>query len=841
MGRSYSNRQDASITVFLSLILLIILSLIMTVIEGARQSTARVFAERSLTTAMDSILAEFYGPLMEEYHLLGLDISYGNDICEDSEITERMKDYISYTITPRRGLFETESPRKIYGISLDTVEVKNKTRLMDYQGEIFVHEATEYMKYKEIGNVAEFFLEKASLLEQPKKVSIIYDEKVKLEEQIVVIDEGILALMKYLDGVSTGKKGLLTGKDGKLKTERYFAKKIIFGIPTMESTEINNQGVFDALKNQYIDPSELFIAINNSFERLIVIQRYIRDLEARENTIQKQLEDAKSTLSQLEKTLSELKKNKEANTEALEARINNIKSRISDLEDEAQDIRMDLADYIDEQMSCINTITTNGYEIGSLVSGCLSATEQALNELEQIIIAARNAKPKIISYEETLKRQKEGLDKDIYSNLEEGLEELKRYQLENNEGYDFLRMKDILEKNYEVLKTCEINLNEGYEALAGKEFAKAKDKYNKAYQELLTYKTTGLILNYSSLVIQKEDSPDFLGGIKDLIKKGITGLVIDHNTVSAKELSSDELPSVEALLSGEIEGFSFSGLLKNLKIGNKNTGLDGLFGSFDDYSMASLIGNAVDTMAKRILLTEYIHEHFHGFPFEKNNQKARKPSALNYEREYILIGKYTDKDNLEAVIIKLILIRTLLNFTSILGDKSKWKEAKTIASSMVGFTGLPILVSITQGILMILLALASGLVDTCALLMGKELPILKKRIELGYGDLLLMSRDYIQKKATSYKNEKGFSYNDYLTLFLYLTSQNKLSYRMMDLIQENIKLRYGTGFNFQNCIFGYEAEAIFHIEPLFTTFSFMKEHIKSDFNRDFIVRAEYSY
>src|SRR5690606_34653305 len=107
-----------------------------------------------------------------------------------------------------------------------------------------------------------------------------------------------------------------------------------------------------------------------------------------------------------------------------------------------------------------------------------------------------------------------------------------------------------------------------------------------------------------------------------------------------------------------------------------------------------------DTMTKRILLIEYINEHFYRFPMEGESQETKKPSALDYEREYLLCGKNRDEDNLESVIMKLILIRTLLNFTTILGDKNKWKEAKTIASSMVGFTGLPILVAITQTILM---------------------------------------------------------------------------------------------------------------------------------------------
>lgn len=841
MEKTYSkNRQDASITVFLSMVLLLILSMIMTVIEGARQTTARVVADRALTTSMDAVLAGFYGPLMKEYHLLGLYISSSDHMSEDSEIGGRMEDYISYTINPKRDLNDSIMPLNIYGISLESLEVKNKTRLMDYQGDIFIHEATEYMKYKELGNVGEFFLEKVSLLEQPKKVSILYDEKVKLEEQIVVIDEGILALMKYLDGVSTGKKGLLTGKGGILKTERYFAKQIQFEIPTMESTGINNERVFNVLKDKYINPSGFFTSIDSNFDRIEEIKKIIKSLEEQKDQINEEIQRASNALSQLKASLSKSKGDKEVDKESVESRVNDIENDISKLQDRASNIQSSINAYNNELVTCINTITSQSFEVSNLISGSLSAVEQAILQLEQIIIAAEDAKPLIEAYEKSLNKEKDGLDKDIIDSFEEGLNEIKKYQIENKEGYDFPRMKEILEKNYKVLEICEVRLNEGYEALLVEDFAKAKGKYNNAYRELLVFQTKDLRLNYSSLLIQKEDNPDFVGSIKDLIEKGITGLVIDYDTISEKELYSDDLPSALAMLSGEIKGFSFSNMLKSMKIGNKNLNMDGLFGSFDDYSLGSLLGNQIDAMAKRILLMEYIDEHFYGFPLE-NKENIRKPSALDYEREYLLCGKYTDKDNLESVILKLILIRTLLNFTSILGDKEKWKEAKTLASLMVGFTGLPILVSITQSILMILLALASGLVDTCALLMGKEVPILKKRVDLNYIDLLLLTRENIQRKAESYKDEKGFSYNDYLTLFLYLTNRYKLSYRMMDLIQENIKLRYGRDFRFQDCIYGYEAEAVYNIKPLFTNFSFVKKYMVSEYNNIYITRAQYSY
>jgi len=832
--------HKASITVFLSLTLLLLLSLIMTVIEGARLTAARVIAERSFLTSLDSVLAEFYGPLMDEYHILGLDASYGKSEIDTSSINEKIKNYMSYTINPELD-FKKKPNFKLYGITLKTAEVKNVAKLTDYRGSLFIHEVTEYMKYKTAENAAETFLKQTSWFEQPQKISILYEEKVKLDEELVSIDEGILALMKYLDGISTGKKGLLRNKGGILKTEKFFAKKILFDIPTMENTGINNKQIFLALQNNYVNPSPIFESILSNFEKLQLVLRNIEEARAEENNIQEQIEQARLNLSGLESNMSSLDKDDIEKKESLSAQINEIKARISDLEDKIREIEINISEYTDEKNKCMNTIAGNGSETKSLIAGCFYATEQAIYELEQIIKSVKEAKPKIISYEENLKNYKNEIDKEVYDSLEKELNDIKTYLPENRQGYDFDRMKAILISNCEILKECETFLNEGSNALSAMNFDLAKAKYKEAYIKILGYKTDGLNIDYSTLVIQGEDNPDFLKAISDLFEQGITGLVVDKDFISSKKLGSGNMPSDLIYFSKDKQEFSFKEFFRKIKIGNKNTGLDQLFGSFDNLSLTDFKKNSLDLVAKRILLLEYIKEHFYKFTLNEDEKNEKKPSALDYEREYLIYGKNADKDNLDAIIMRLILIRTVLNFISILADKGKVSEAKVIAASLVGFTGLPVLVAITQSVLIILLAFAESLVDICALLLGYKVPFIKKKIDLNYSDLILLTKEKIKKKAQVYKNVKGISYSEYISFFLCITDQTKLSYRMMDLIQENINMRYGVNFIFHNCIFGLEAEALYDIKPLFTVFGFVKEHLGSDFERNYAVSSGYSY
>lgn len=841
MKNKTQNNQKASITVFLSLILLLILALIMTVIEGARRTTAMVFAERALITSMDSVLAGFYGPLMDEYHVLGLNAVPDEGADEYMDITNKVQDYMLYTLNPSIGIDESVNGLNLYSSPLTSIELLNSTKLVDHQGKVFIHEATEYMKYRTAGDAVEFFLDKASLLEQPKKVSVLYEEKVELEEKLVTIDEGLLALMKYIDGLSTGKKGLNKTRSGKLKTEEYFTKKILFEPPTMESVGVNNKAVFLVLEDQYVDPSELFSLINNGFINLEGVLVSIEELENKLTINRQEAEKENKSKNELENTLENNKKADKSYKEAIKKNIAEHKKSIFALDDEADILQSEISAYKITRMSYVNTITAYSMDIYNLISGSLAATEQAISELEQIINAANDAEPLIKSYEKNLKNEKEELETEVYDSLEEGLNEIKRYQIDSGIGYDFLYMKDVLNRDKNTLTLCIDYLDKGSEAINTESYSRAKVDFSNAYQELQAYEIEGLNIDYSSLVIKKEKSPDYLDGMKDLIKGGITGLVIDSETISDKEISEELLPSIIDTLSKDEKGFSFSTLLKNMKIGAKDSKTGDLFASFGNYSLGSLLGNAADEILERILIQGYIDEHFNGFPVTEEEKEERRPSVLTYEKEYLLCGKPSDSENIESVIGKLILIRTLLNFTSILGDKEKWREAKTIASSLVGFTGLPILIAITQGILMILLALASALVDTCALLIGKELPIIKKEIDLKYYDLLLLTRENIRNKAENYEEGNGFSYKDYMTLFLCLTNKRKLSYRMMDLIQENINMRYGTDISLQNCVFGYELEVKYNMQTIFTSLSFMNKYLYNNSNSPIIVRAECSY
>jgi hypothetical protein len=277
-----------------------------------------------------------------------------------------------------------------------------------------------------------------------------------------------------------------------------------------------------------------------------------------------------------------------------------------------------------------------------------------------------------------------------------------------------------------------------------------------------------------------------------------------------------------------------------------STGSQSLFENFDGGSqILSLAQKGVNEAAEHILYQEYLKEHFAMYSVEDGSASAKKPSALTYEQEYLLAGKLSDQENLSSVISRIVFLRTILDFVTILGDSAKRNEARVAAAALVGFTGLPFLVSITQVILLLCWSFAEALLDVSALMMGKEVPVIKNKTILQLPEIFMINRNFLESKAKAVTDTKqlSVSYQDYLRVFLLMKSKKELVYRSADLMQENIAIRYNEkNFDINNCLYGFEASADFTIKPKFIAVSYIKNFLNiNPQGFGFTAKAAYSY
>lgn len=209
-------------------------------------------------------------------------------------------------------------------------------------------------------------------------------------------------------------------------------------------------------------------------------------------------------------------------------------------------------------------------------------------------------------------------------------------------------------------------------------------------------------------------------------------------------------------------------------------------------------------MLDKAMTAEYCQVFFENFCGTKEAEKGEKTAgngdALAYEMEYLLAGKDLDEENFIQVVEELIAVREGMNFIYLLGDGQKRAEAKALAMTVVGGTGILPLVSITTFLIMGVWAFGESVADVQILLDGGKIPLVKGREDwkLSLDGLLDFARKGRLESMAG--REKGLTYEQYLTIFLLPVPGTKLLYRMMDVMEMNI-IREQPGFRMADCAY----------------------------------------
>lgn len=143
------------ITVFLSLSLTLILSLVFTVIEGARISAIRMKFECVADIGMNSVLAEYHRELLEQYDLLFVDMSYGGNHIDVGNTEAHLKNYMQKNLRPEGGFGSALGVRDFLAMSADNVHIGKYSIASDEEGAVLKRQVTDYMDDYPVGAVLE--------------------------------------------------------------------------------------------------------------------------------------------------------------------------------------------------------------------------------------------------------------------------------------------------------------------------------------------------------------------------------------------------------------------------------------------------------------------------------------------------------------------------------------------------------------------------------------------------------------------------------------------------------------------------------------------------------------
>lgn len=142
------------ITVFLSLSLTLILSLVFTLIEGARISAIRMKFECVADIGLNSVLAEYHRELLKQYDLLFVDTSYGTASPSIANTEEHLRNYISANLQGRQGN-ALSGAKDFLNMQIEGAEIIEYSIASDDGGEVLKRQVADYMSAYPLGNLLE--------------------------------------------------------------------------------------------------------------------------------------------------------------------------------------------------------------------------------------------------------------------------------------------------------------------------------------------------------------------------------------------------------------------------------------------------------------------------------------------------------------------------------------------------------------------------------------------------------------------------------------------------------------------------------------------------------------
>ena len=180
----------SSITIYLTLMLVLVMALICTLIESGRVSAMNARLRSITYMAADSCFAEFAEPLFSDYGVMFL-------WCDEAEFTEKFNSYVTHNLS----LDGTEARNDItlYGMQHVQTECSDITWATDQNGEVFARQVESYMKYHLVEEAVEKLLEHTSFFEQSEHIQHFMDRIQDYKKIFIKVEDHVSNIQKKIE------------------------------------------------------------------------------------------------------------------------------------------------------------------------------------------------------------------------------------------------------------------------------------------------------------------------------------------------------------------------------------------------------------------------------------------------------------------------------------------------------------------------------------------------------------------------------------------------------------------------------------------------------------------
>ena len=208
----------------------------------------------------------------------------------------------------------------------------------------------------------------------------------------------------------------------------------------------------------------------------------------------------------------------------------------------------------------------------------------------------------------------------------------------------------------------------------------------------------------------------------------------------------------------------------------------------------------------KIGLGQYMISHF-SCAVERDGESSsseygdRGERALAYELEYILSGKKSDRENLDAVLMKLLMFRFVPNYAFLQKDQASRTQAEALALALTTAAAVPAASEAVTQVILLAWAFGESIMDLRSLIKGNRVPITKNagNWQLSLGGLMKLGTD--EDVQDGMDSESGLSYEEYIRGLLLLEDRTSMCKRCLDLVEWNLQTEKGLSwFRVDQCI-----------------------------------------
>ena len=216
------------------------------------------------------------------------------------------------------------------------------------------------------------------------------------------------------------------------------------------------------------------------------------------------------------------------------------------------------------------------------------------------------------------------------------------------------------------------------------------------------------------------------------------------------------------------------------------------------------------SIAEKYMISEYCRLNFDSFLTQCERKLAPKQQVLQYEQEYLLFGKESDRKNLKETVETLLALRGSLNLSYLLQSSKCRSEVDLFTLSLSG--GNIYIQGALSAFILSLWAFAEAVWDVKILLKGESVPFFKRTDQWNLGLEEFLNLRFLDKPPK--KGTTGAIYQDYLRILFLIANRTERTVRIMDVIQWNAQ-SVQEDFLISDCISKLEIQAVIEETHLF--------------------------